>query len=93
MPFKFFFARQKFTVKWKLFTLLLYYLTDAHTQNLYVVLYSCMKLKFHGAEAIKITLLIFNLSHFNIYFFVQKNNIYQNILKNNTSPIWCYFQI
>ena len=51
----------------------------AHARNLHVALYGRMRLKFHDAKAIIIILLILNLSHFNIYNFVQKNNFYQNM--------------
>ena len=53
----------------------------AHARNLHVALYGNIIMKIFGADAIIITLLILNFSHFNLYIFVQKNNIYQNILK------------
>ena len=51
----------------------------AHARNLHVTLYGCIIMKIFDAEAIIITLLILNFSHFNINIFVQKNNIYQNM--------------
>ena len=45
--------------------------TNAHEHYLHVTLYGSMKFKFHDAEAIIITLLILNFSHFKIYIFVH----------------------
>ena len=64
---------EDFVVKLKPFTILYY------SPNLYAALYGRMKFKFHVAEAIVITLLLLNFSHFNIHIFVQKNSTYQNI--------------
>ena len=51
----------------------------AHARKLHVTLYGHIIMKIFDAEAIIITLLILNFSHFNIHIFIQKNNIYQNI--------------
>ena len=66
---------------------------DEHTRNLHVALW-LYRIKIFDAEAIKITLLILNFSDFNIYIFVQKNNIRIYKKKNiSPEPMWFYFQI
>ena len=48
-------------------------------REIFMSLYMAVKMKIFDAKAIIITLLILNFSHFKIYIFIQKNNIYQNI--------------
>ena len=66
----------------------------AHARNLHVAQYGCKKQKKKiDAEAIIITLLILNFSHFDTYFFLRKITFIRIHIKNNLSPIWFCFQI
>ena len=57
-----------------------------HAQNLHVTLYDRMEMKLFDGEAMIITLLMLNFSHFNIYSFFRKIT-YITIYKNINSPI------